>query len=160
MPLHFRDRALGAHDLPLSPYAYLQHTNQGKVLRHLGRSASAPSPRRNITIVGGDFNGIWDRHLGSLRLLLGWAAQSSLLSPIAAVDTPDPLCSYFMGGAPKSLVDHLLLSQPCQGSISHAGLYTKSFSGSMSDYRPFVSVYQLCSAAHPSFPWRARRPGA
>ena len=54
------------------------------------------------------------------------------------MDTSDPLCSFYLAGAPKSLIDHLLLSQPCCGTITQAGVYTGSFFGSISDLRPVV----------------------
>ena len=65
--------------------------------------------------------------------------QSFLRRPVA----PDPLCSYYMGGAPKSLIAHILLSQPCQGSITRARLYTGSFFGSLTDHRPIALGLKL-----------------
>ena len=109
---------LGAQGIHKSPQAYLQDTIQGRVLRHLGRGATSAPLRRNVALVGGDFNSTWEGHHGPLRGLGGWAAQSSLLSPVAALDTPEPLHSYYMGGGAKSLIDHILLTQPCSSGPS------------------------------------------
>ena len=142
---------LGAQGIHKSPQAYLQDTIQGRVLRHLGKGATSSPPRRNVALVGGDFNSTWEGHHGPLRGLGGWAAQSSLLSPVAALDTPEPLYSYYMGGAPKSLIDHILLTQPCQGRLIRAGLYDGSFFGSLSDHRPIVLGLRLWATASPTF---------
>ena len=142
---------LGAHGIRQSPQTYLQDTIQGRVLRHLGRGSGTTPVARNVSLVGGDFNSTWEGPHGPLRGLRGWAAQSSLLSPVASVDAPDPLCSYYMGGAPKSLIDHILLSQPCQGSLTRAGLYTGSFFGSLTDHRPIIIGLKLWATASPSF---------
>ena len=141
---------LGAQGIHKSPQAYLQDTIQGRVLRHLGRGSDTTPARRNVALVGGDFNSTWEGHHGPLRGLGGWAAQSSLLSPVAALAPPAPLCSYYMGGTPKSLIDHILLTQPCQGSITRAGLYTGSFFGSLSDHRPIVLGLKLWATARPT----------
>ena len=142
---------LNVQGIHKSPQTYLQDTIQGRVLRHLGRGATSSPPRRNIALVGGDFNSTWEGHHGPLRGLGGWAAQSSLLSPIAALDPPEPLHSYYMGGAPKSLIDHILLTQPCQGRILRAGLYDGSFFGSLTDHRPIVLGLKLWATAGPTF---------
>ena len=142
---------LGSQGINKSPQAYLQDTIQGRVLRHLGRGATSSPPRRNVALVGGDFNCTWEGHHGPLRGLGSWAAQSSLLSPVAALDTPEPIHSYYMGGAPKSLVDHILLTQPCQGRILRAGLYDGSFFGSLTDHRPIILGLKLWATASPTF---------
>ena len=68
------------------------------------------------------------------------------------MDTSDPLCSFYLGGAPKSLIDHLLLSQPCCGTITQAGVYTGSFFGSLSDHRPVVLGLTFWESAEPTHP--------
>ena len=54
----------------------------------------------------------------------GQRRAPSLLSPVAAVHAPHSLCSYYMSGALKSLIKHILHSQPCQGSTSRTGIDT------------------------------------
>ena len=142
---------LGTQGIHKSPQAYLQDTIQQRVLRHLGRGSDTSTARRNVALVGGDFNSTWEGHHGPLRGLGGWAAQSSLLSPVAALDTPEPLCSYYMGGTPKSLIDHILLTQPCQASLTRVGLLNGSFFGSISDHRPIVLGLKLWATASPTF---------
>ena len=112
---------LGTQGRAQSPQAYLQSQLQDRVLRHLGRGATCGAARRNIALIGGDFNSSWTGHSGPLRGLGGWATASSLLSPIASLAATHPSCSYFQGGSPKSLIDHILLSQPSQGDITRAG---------------------------------------
>ena len=77
---------LGTQSIHKSPQAYLQDTIQTRVLRHLGRGTDTSPARRNVALVGGDFNSTWEGHHGPLRGLGGWAAQSSLLSPVAALE--------------------------------------------------------------------------
>ena len=113
---------LGSQGRAQSPQAYLQTQLQDRVLRHLGRGATSGAARRNIALIGGDFNSSWSGHAGPLRGLGGWATASSLLSPVASLAATHPICSYFQGGTPKSLIDHILLSQPSQGDIARAGV--------------------------------------
>ena len=65
-----------------------------RVLRYLGRGSATSPTGRIVLLVGGDFNSIWEDHHGPLRGLGVWAAQSSLISPVAAMAASVPLCSY------------------------------------------------------------------
>ena len=56
-----------------------------------------------------------------LRGIGHWVATSSLLSPLAALTSTTPLASFYQGGAPKYLIDHILLTQPCQAFYSSHG---------------------------------------
>ena len=143
---------LGTQGRHQSPQAYLQSQIQDRILRHLGRGVTDGSARRNVALVGGDFNSAWAGHSGPLRGLGGWASSCSLLSPIAALEAPTPVCSYYQGGSPKSLIDHLLLSQPCHGEITRAGVLTGSFFGSVSDHRPVLLGLRLWEGACSAFP--------
>ena len=143
---------LGSQGRSQSPQTYLQTQIQDRVLRHLGRSITDGSARRNIALVGGDFNSAWAGHTGPLRGLGGWASACSLLSPIAALDSPTPVCSFYQGGSPKSLIDHLLLSQPSHGEITRAGVLIGSFFGSVSDHRPVLLGLRLWEGACSAFP--------
>ena len=71
-----------------------------------------------------------------------------LLSPLpdSRAGFPLPLCTFFQGGTPKSLIEHLLVSQPCRGEITRAGVLTGSFFGSVSDHRPVLLGLRLCSS--------------
>ena len=55
-------------------------------------------------------------------------------------------------GTPKSLIDHILLSQPSQGDLSRAGVLTGSFFGSISDHRPVLLGLRLWEGAGAAFP--------
>ena len=143
---------LGSQGRSQSPQSYLQAQLQDRVLRHLGRGATSGAARRNIALIGGDFNSSWSGHTGPLRGLGGWAAASSLLSPVASLAATHPICSYFQGGTPKSLIDHILLSQPSQGDITRAGVLTGSFFGSISDHRPVLLGLRLWEGAGVVFP--------
>ncbi|OXE35754.1 MAG: hypothetical protein CGW95_11955, partial [Phenylobacterium zucineum] len=59
---------------------------------------------------------------------------------------PNPLYSYYHGGTPKSLIDHILLSQGASGHITKAGVSTGSFFGSISDHRPLLLGLSLRGA--------------
>ena len=143
---------LGSQGRAQSPQTYLQTQLQDRVLRHLGRGATSGAARRSIALIGGDFNSSWSGHAGPLRGLGGWATASSLLSPVASLAASHPICSYFQGGTPKSLIDHILLSQPCQGHITRAGVLTGSFFGSISDHRPVLLGLRLWEGAGVAFP--------
>ena len=128
---------------PPQPQTYLQDAIQGRVLPFLGQVGTGGASKRNVSIVGEDINSSWDGYHGPLRGLGGWASQSSLLSPVAVVDTTDPLCSFYMD---------FLLSQPCCGTIAQAGIYTGSFFGSISDHRPVVLRLTFWESAEPTHP--------
>ena len=141
---------LGEQHIAESPTQYLQRQIQTRALRHLSKAASGDTPQRNISLIGGDFNATWDGHHGPLRGLGHWAATSSLLSPLAALTSTTPMASYYQGGAPKSLIDHILLTQPCQGLIVRGGILTGSYFSSISDHRPVLLGLTLWDTALPA----------
>ena len=144
---------LHSQGITLSPTAYLRDQIQTRTLRHQGRGSLAVPPRHNIAIVAGDFNAEWAGRHGPLPALGSWASAASLISPIASLSTAvTPLHSYYQGGTPKSLIDHILLSQASHGLVSTAGVYAGSFFGSVSDHRPVTLALHLWAHASPILP--------
>ena len=141
---------LGGRHIAESLQQYLQRQIQTRSLRHLSTAATGDSPLRNISLIGGDFNATWDGHHGPLRGLGHWAATSSLLSPLAALTSTTPMASFYQGGAPKSLIDHILLTQPCQGRIARGGILTGSYFSNISDHRPVLLGLTLWDTALPA----------
>ena len=101
-----------------SPHTNLQHQIQQRTLRHLSKAATGDRPARNIIIIGGDFSATWNWCHGPLKGLDHWATTSSLFSPLADLLDPTLLASYYQRCAQV----HILLSQPCQGTIARGGL--------------------------------------
>ena len=80
----------------------------------------------------------------------GASATGPPLSPLAALTSTTPLASFYQGGAPKSLIDHILLTQPCQGRIVRGGILTGSYFSNISDHRPVLLGLTLWDTALPA----------